>query len=132
MPEKNNNILELLLQNQDKNFVQRIFDTNKYPQRQNADGSSSSHLMAHETIEGGRSIAFPILVQGKYAPNLFMPKNPIEYALENNEYIEFNSLEEAGDFSMDGYKEFFDYDKDLEPKQEDDSLIYLLLNLMGR
>ena len=130
MPNKTQDpygFLELLLGNQNKNFVQRILNAQDYPSQTHPDRTTSSHLMASGEAEG-KHIAFPTLVQDRHSQQLFSPKNPIKYAMENNEFLEFDNQKTAELFAKDGYKEYFDY-KSAEPQQESELFIKILLNL---
>ena len=122
----NNDILELLLQNRNKNFVQRILEADRFPQRQNLDRTTSSHLMASGKVDN-RNIVFPTLVQDRRsksdifsAKQLFFPYNPLQYALENDEFIEIDDEDLAIFFAEGGYKEFFNYRQ--EPQQQQNFL----------
>ncbi len=107
---KAESMLLALSNNLDKNFVQRIVNASDYSTIKNPDGTTSSHLMRNEIV-GGKYIVFPEIVQDKNTGKLFKPTNPVDYALEHNEFIEFRTMEEAGEFAKNGYKKFFNIAK---------------------
>ena len=114
-------------QNLDKNFIQRIINANKSPELKNADGSVSSHIMESGEVDG-KFIAYPTVVQDK-AGKLVKPDDPVEYALKNNEYVEFKTDAEAKQFANNGYKKYFNNpptgmvgSKDVQAKPYSDKL----------
>lgn len=105
----NQDILSFLLQNMDKNFVQRIFAPGIFPVINNDDGSVSSHLMASQD-----NMVFPTITQdpqtGKLTNNMqYVWQNPfqkaVEAALKNNDVIYANNPEDADQIASGGYKE---------------------------
>lgn len=59
MDKEGINIDEILINNQDKNFIQRIIKPNRYPVIKNQDGTYSTHLMSSAEVDG-KGIAYPI------------------------------------------------------------------------
>lgn len=93
-------LLAILQGNQDKNFIQRILKPDLYPllDEWNGPGTFGSHLMSSAEVNG-KNIAYPNIVQhpGEWNLKMFDPKGTeaIDYALKNNEYLQFNTPEEA-------------------------------------
>lgn len=79
-------------------------------------GDYSTHSMAAEITDDGRFIAFPTVVQVNNQRQLIdLGEEAMKYALENNEYRQFNSLQDAINYS-ETYKqgtemEKYNYDK---------------------
>jgi len=90
-------------ENKDKNFVKRIINKDKYPSVKNKDGSHSTHLMAYAEVDD-KIIAYPEIIMKKGKLKKLTPEKAIKYALDNNEYISFNSPEEADIFTKN-YKQ---------------------------
>ena len=55
---------DILKQNENKSFVQRILNREKYPVLQNPDGSESTHSMASGESDG-RFFAYPTVLMTK-------------------------------------------------------------------
>jgi len=86
-------------------FVDRITRPSEYPTISNADGTKSTHLMADAEVDG-KFIAYPTLVLGEDGSlKKLEPDAALTYALENNEYAEFDTADEAKMYSRGGYKQ---------------------------
>jgi hypothetical protein len=94
-----------LQSNKQLNFVDRLYNKNKYPKINNADGTYSTHKMSSANV-GGKAIAFPTIVYDNESKSLkeLDIKQAIDYAIKNKEYIEFKSDAEADFFADNGYK----------------------------
>jgi len=98
-------ISDMLLQNQDKNFVQRIMKPDSYPVLQDyaGPGTWGTHLMTASDV-GGKTITYPQIIQ---APDgnlqLLDPQSALQHALKNNEYMTMQSPQEANWFG-ENYK----------------------------
>jgi hypothetical protein len=93
-------ISQMLLQNQDKNFVQRIMKPDLYPNLDMGNGFFGTHLMSSGQM-GNDGIAFPNIVQLPTGEmQRLEPRAAFEYAIKNNEYIPFKSPEEAEWFAQ--------------------------------
>lgn len=103
-PTAEKDYTEYLSQNQHLNFVQRVLEPDKYPRIDNPDGSYSTHLMSSAGV-AGKEIAFPTIIQDKNGKlqKLSMDE-AIKHALNNKEYIEFSTQEEADAFASGEYK----------------------------
>ena len=90
------------------NFEQRVLYPNKYPVIQNNDGTFSTHKMSW-TIVGDKFIAFPMIVQlpSGDLSEFTDPGKAINYALQNKEFREFTSAEDAEEYANGGYKKFW-------------------------
>ena len=94
----------ILDKHKNKNFVKRMFDNTKSIDKGN--GDSATHLMSY-TEHKGKYIMFPMIVEIDGKLKEFDEdkwKDAVDYALKNNEYIEFDNEKEAADFSKFGYK----------------------------
>ncbi|MFA4834862.1 MAG: hypothetical protein WC749_02155 [Dehalococcoidia bacterium] len=91
---------QILNQNKDKNFVQRILtpDTSPVLVDYAGPGTHGTHLMASGEY-GGKGIVYPEIIQGKDG-NLkrLDRKEAGDYAIKNKEYIEFPTSEQAESF----------------------------------
>ncbi len=93
-------ISKILLENEDKNFVKRIFEPLEYGSIKNDDGTESTHKMAvdHFRIEGEEVPAmYPTIFykDGEFIDLSDDREAAMAYALESGEYIPFSTLEEA-------------------------------------
>src|SRR5258706_12021419 len=88
-------------------FVQRLFNPEKYPQVDNGDGTYSSHKMSWGEIDGPQ-IAYPTLVydKGRGALRELPGKQAINYAYKTGEYIESPTQQQAKDLATN-YKPAF-------------------------
>ena len=91
---------QILNQNADKNFVQRIMKPDTSPVLMNYAGPNThgTHLMASGE-HGGKGIAYPEIIQGEDG-NLkrLGRKEAADYAIKNKQYIEFPTPEQAESF----------------------------------
>lgn len=85
-------------ENKDKNFVDRIINKDKYPVIKNKDGSHSTHLMTYSEVDD-KVIAYPEIVMVKGKLKKLPPSKALEYALDKNEYISFDTTEDAEIFT---------------------------------
>ena len=92
-----NEIFKILDRNRGKNFVERIIRTDA-PALQNPDGSISTHEMAWGEA-AGRFFVYPTIVQQGVELNRLDDSAAFRYAIENQEFIEFDSAAEADWFS---------------------------------
>jgi hypothetical protein len=97
-------IAQILLQNQDKNFVQRMIKPDISPVLMDYAGPGiwGTHLMTGKSDEYGNTIIYPQIVQmpGDNNLQLLSPDAAREYALKNNEYMKMNSPQEANWFGQ--------------------------------
>jgi len=93
-----------LIENADKNFVQRLF---KYdaPQLDIGEGRIATHQMGWTTVEDKR-IVYPNIVYNKKSKSLdwLTGREAVQHALDTKEYIEVDSDEDAAELS-ENYKE---------------------------
>ncbi len=82
------------------NFVKRMQDPNA-PIVHNKDGSVSSHLMTYGESDG-KYYAYPTLVQ--QGDSLMTPNDPWQYAMDNNNYLQFDTEAEAKKFAAGSWK----------------------------
>ena len=99
-------LTEILANNQDKNFVQRIIDMPNYPVLEGEEeGVVHTHLMADAEVDG-RYIVYPEVVQedGKLVNK---KDKAFQYAIDTGEYIEFPTQTSASWFAKN-YKKYWD------------------------
>jgi len=111
----NRQLIRVLAKNTEKNFVRRILDPEDYPKMQLNNGYEATHLMAWGEIgppNARKYIVFPTVVQKvEGGPLEKLEGHDVwDHAMRNKEYIEFDTPEEAEDFSKN-YKEFWEYRK---------------------
>jgi hypothetical protein len=90
-------LIVLLQKNQDKNFVQRIMkpDTSPVLMDWNGPGTWGTHAMASGNVDG-QAIAYPTIVDlldGKLTK--LNTQDAVRHAIKTNEFIPFDSDEEA-------------------------------------
>ena len=110
-PDKRDEIATILMDNMSKEFVQRIVHNETSPTIPWGENQTASHQMAANEIGGdkpgeGRFLAYPEVVNTPEGMKSLKGMEAIIYALENNEYIEFPTQEEATEFSKN-YKKFW-------------------------
>ena len=100
MPDQNTidriRLQQIIEANKDRPFVDRIVNRSQYPVMENEDGSVSTHRMAWAGGDDGHYV-YPT-VQHK-GGKLFIPEDPYRYARENNDFIKFDTPEDADWFS---------------------------------
>jgi hypothetical protein len=90
-------IAGILNANKDKNFVQRILtpDTSPVLQDYAGPGTHGTHLMSSGEFEG-KGIAYPEIVQMPDGSLKRLDRmEAMDYAIKNNQYIQFDTPEEA-------------------------------------
>lgn len=89
--------IEILRENSDKEFVNRIFNpASAPPSIKNPDGSVSTHLMAAEVDENGNWFAFPTIVNDGGSLRKFDdPFEALKFGMDRGEVIEFGKNKEA-------------------------------------
>ncbi len=113
-PMSRSRVIEVLNENKDKNFVQRILDPTTVTPLDRGGGVSSTHSMEWGEADG-KYYVYPTVVEkdGKLVD--ISDKDPLKYALDNNEYIEFDNPEAAEAFSNDsGYKQQWEEPEELD------------------
>lgn len=97
-------IMNLLQKYMDKNFVQRLFLPKLYPRMERPDlgpGNFSTHLMSYGTA-GNKYIVYPEIIYDQKTSQLkrLGGWEAQDYAIKNNEFIPFDTEEEAANFSQ--------------------------------
>lgn len=111
-------IQTILDANKDKNFVDRIVNKDNYPTLDLGDGNYATHQMAWGESDG-KYLVFPTVVYDKNTNTLkkLQDKEAFDYAVKNNEFIEFDNQEDADQFSRE-YKSVWNMNpQTAEPKQ---------------
>uniref|UniRef100_A0A6M3JS11 Uncharacterized protein n=1 Tax=viral metagenome TaxID=1070528 RepID=A0A6M3JS11_9ZZZZ len=98
---------EIIQGNQNIPFIQRLINRYIYPVINNPEGTQSSHKMMWGQVND-KYIVFPSieLVNGKLTDMLKAGIDPMEQALQNKNFIEFDSPNEAEWFTKN-YKKYF-------------------------
>jgi len=103
-----NEINEILDANKHLNFVQRILSPENYPTLARPDlgnNAYSTHLMSYADTENG-AIVFPEIVQNKQGKLIrLQPKDAMNYAVKNKQFIHFDNPSKAASFSTE-YKKY--------------------------
>jgi len=104
-PEAADYVNSVLNANANKNFVKRIQNPSQYSTVDMPDGSVGTHYMSSADVDG-KHITFPLIIQNKEGElSRFEDwREAADYAVRNNEYIEFRTPEEAEWFGRN-YKE---------------------------
>ena len=110
------NLMQLLGQNKQVPFVDRILSPQNYGVINNPDKSVSTHLMSAEYDENGNAYAFPMIVKiGDKLHKFEDTREALNYNKKNGNVIQFKTIEEADMFSRN-YKtpEFKNYYQGLQ------------------
>ena len=93
----------IISKNASKNFVKRIIDPSLKLDLGN--GDYATHKMSYAEVDG-KFIVYPNVVQKKGSNSLveLNGRDAIKYALDNNEYVDFDNEEDASKFAESGYK----------------------------
>lgn len=96
-------VLDILNKHKEKNFVQRILEPDKFPKLDVGGGQHATHRMAWGEIDGKdgkKYVVFPT-VRFRYPEGRLtdLGERGFAEALKDNEYIEFDSPNEADWFS---------------------------------
>ena len=86
---------------QNPRFVQRMSEPIKYIDLGN--GERGTHRLSYGEVDG-RTIVYPEIFEGEDGELVFDPKNAVEHALDNKDFLEM-SPEEAELFTADNYKQ---------------------------
>jgi len=98
MPNKRT-IQKILEANKEKGFVKRILNPEKYPTLPLGDGRSGTHLMSWGKIDD-KYVVFPtILYDEGVGLRRFSPSEALSHVMQTDNFIEFNTPEEADWFS---------------------------------
>ena len=104
-------LTEILMKNKEKNFVKRILNPEEYPVLDNPDGSTSTHSMAWGEDNEGKGYVYPTVKQStENKLKRFSDEDAWKNAMETGDFIEFDSLEGADQFSRE-YKDYWKRDK---------------------
>lgn len=92
-------ILDIIMQNAYKPFIQRLLYPQLYPKIDLGNGQYATHKMASMTGEGGKGYAFSTIhyQNGKLVE--YSPRVAFELAQKNGDYIEFPTEAEATEWT---------------------------------
>ena len=114
MGDEYNKIVDILVKNQKKKFVQRILHKDRYPvlenerSESNPEGAPSTHSMSYSDDGQGRYFVYPTVIEdGSGGLKRLSGEEADAYAQESGEFIEFDNREEADWFSKK-YKTIWD------------------------
>jgi len=103
-------LTEILSENAQKPFVKRILDKNSYPTLDNKDGTHSTHSMSWSEVDG-KYVVFPtVLLEEDKTLKRYPPRQALDSSLENDDFIAFDTPEEADWFSK-SYKQVWDMER---------------------
>jgi hypothetical protein len=97
-------LLELLLKNKNKDFINRIINVNDFPVLENRDGTKSTHSMSLSEVDG-KFFVYPSVVYQDGKMQRLGPDTAFNRAISSGDMLEFDDLDEATGFSKD-YKQF--------------------------
>ena len=108
-------LLDVFKANADKNFVRRILD----PQKSLVldEGNIATHKMSYSTLDGGRAMMYPTIVERDGELVELSPKDAVEYARKTGEYIVLP--EKAAEWATQNYKRLWDRIGPTEPDKTD-------------
>jgi hypothetical protein len=103
-------IMNILSQNSDKNFVQRILHPEGKPTLDIGKGKFATHEMAWQNVNG-KSVVFPTVIEDKATGMLkkLSPKDALAHAMEANQFISAKDDKEAAWLSSN-YKKIWNVD----------------------
>ena len=93
-------ILEILNENKDKDFVNRILNAVSFPTLPNRDGSESTHGMMFSEVDG-KYIVYPSVVYDEDVMSRLGPDTALGRALRTDDYVEFDTIQDAYEFSKE-------------------------------
>lgn len=101
-------LVDIINKNKEIPFVNRFINSQDYPVINNPDGTYSTHKMMWGESRG-KYYVFPSIemIEDQLTDLPSVGINPFKHAMENKNYIEFNSPEEASWFSKN-YKKYWD------------------------
>ena len=110
-------ILEILNENKGKDFVNRILNAVSFPTLPNRDGSESTHGMMFSEVDG-KYIVYPSVVYDEEVMARLGPDTALGRALRTEDFVEFDTIQDAYEFSKE-YKKLLpllDSDKEKPDK----------------
>ncbi len=95
-------VMEILHNNKDKNFVKRILNPGQYPEIDNGDGSRSTHLMAWSDAPNGKFRVYPTITHDEETNTLRKLDANAAYdtATQKGDYIDFDTASQAEWFAQ--------------------------------
>jgi hypothetical protein len=97
-------LLEILLKNKNKDFINRIINVNDFPTLENRDGTVSTHSMSYGESDG-KYYVYPTVVYRDGKMQRLGPDTAWSVAFETGDYLVFDNEKDASDFSKE-YKQF--------------------------
>ena len=91
-------LLQVLDNNREKNFVQRILYPENYPTLPIGKGKFATHLMSWGE-SNNKYYVFPTVIYERDKLKQYKPDAAFKRALDSGEYIEFPSSDEADQFT---------------------------------
>ena len=112
-------LLEIILFNRKKDFINRMMNANDFPVLENRDGTVSTHSMAYGEADG-QYFVYPTVVYQDGKMMRLGPDTAWTRAMESGDYVMFENEDDAREFSSE-YKQFmpfFESSKDKFPKRK--------------
>ncbi len=97
-------VLEIIEKNKDKDFINRLINAKDFPVLLNRDETTSTHSMAWGEADG-RFFVYPTVVLEEGEMMRLGPDTAWGRAMRTGDYIEFDKMEDADEFSRE-YKKF--------------------------
>jgi len=91
-------INQILQANKSKSFVDRILNKDRYPTLDLGNGNYATHKMAWAKV-GEKYYVFPTVLWDGKKLTQYDPKKAYGYVKKSNNFISFDTPEEAADFS---------------------------------
>jgi hypothetical protein len=88
----------ILQANGDKDFVKRIINPKDYGDIDIGNGQHGTHLMAWDDSDG-KNVVYPLIVNTGGKLKKLDAESAYKYAMKNNEYLQFDTPQEAEWFS---------------------------------
>jgi hypothetical protein len=95
-------------------FMKRVLNPSQFPVLKNEDGSVSTHMMEDAEVDG-KFVAYPTIVQKASGELGRIEGDALVLAMDTGNYVEFDTQEEASEFAMGGYKEFWGKEDGSQP-----------------
>lgn len=112
-------VMKILQENKDKNFVQRLLYPDMHPKMNRPDlglGSYSTHLMSYATTDNGAVVYPEIIQQEDQSLKRLDRQEAYNHAMRTGEHIKFDNPEDASWFT-ENYKSIWNKPKVATPQE---------------
>lgn len=108
-------LLEIILFNRKKDFINRMMNANDFPVLENRDGTVSTHSMAYGEADG-QYFVYPTVVYQDGKMMRLGPDTAWTRAMESGDYVMFENEDDAREFSSE-YKQFMPFFESAKPTE---------------